>query len=124
MTTSKGWEWEIADQEAWTYKAAFIKDGMPSTYGSIPNSELVFRVFGGDAVNQRGFFAFDVMVASPGEETYYNTVVTCLHQRSVFNFGSGDVALSAGQGNTVLNSSQSAYDRLQMLFDDTYKPEP
>ncbi len=102
-----------------TYKADFVKRAISGTNGYI-NSEIDYRVFGEQASNQRGFFAFDVMRSMPTQELYYNTIIDYYHQKSIFYFENNK---DTSNNQIVPMYSQSyAFERFQFVFEDNYKP--
>ena len=102
-----------------TYKAGFVKRAVSGTNGYI-YAEIDYRVLGKEALNQRGFFAFDTQLAMPTQELNYNTIIDYYHQRSIFYFEKID---KSNNNQMIPAYSQSyAFERFQFLFEDKYKP--
>jgi len=105
-----------------TYKADFINNEMLSSINSSRNSEVSYRVFGNESINQRGFFAYDAQITTPNLELYYNTIINYSHQRCVFNFNTTTEGSTNEQQITFNDPNGLAFDKFQFLFEDNYKP--
>jgi hypothetical protein len=84
-----------------TYKADIVEKRIDA--GDVFYPKVKFKLFGGDAVNQRGFFAVDAVITKK-DEFSYNTFVAYCHQYNLFNIkyqNAFDFYLFGTQNNTM-----------------------
>jgi hypothetical protein len=99
-----------------TYKAELIKN---KDSNSIPNSitpVIRYRLFGGDATNQRGFFAYNAQTTASSRGNTFETIVDYSHQTSILNFNNVNETNQDQQQMLVRQSDHFAYDRFQLVF--------
>jgi len=108
------------DEGVNTYKVDWIDKQVD--YFKYP--KVKYRIFGGSAINQRGFIAFNAQITSPTQNTNYNTQFVYCHQSSYLNIPYKDAfELMSTQNVTFnFNTEGAVFKRFSFITMEEYNP--